>query len=261
MRKTALITGASGGIGLELARCFARGGFDLVLTARDEIRLHQAADELSARFKINARIIAKDLSQPQAPHEIWKQLQEDHVHVDVLVNNAGFSTYGPFRETDLEIELQMMQVNIVALTHLSKLFLPAMIERKSGRILNVASTAAFAPGPLMAVYYASKAFVLSFSRALSNEVEGSGVRVCCLCPGMTTSGFQERAGMRDSLMMEAEMMDAATVARLGYRGLMRGQSVIIPGRRNRGFALLTRLLPAAKLAQIIRRAQEKRSEN
>lgn len=261
MRKTALITGASGGIGLELARCFARGGFDLVLVARDETRLRKAADELQARFKITARIITKDLSQPQAPDEIWAQLQQEKVHVDVLVNNAGFSVYGLFRETDLNAELQMMQVNIVALTHLSKLFLPAMIEKSSGRILNVASTAAFAPGPLMAVYFATKAFVLSFSQALSNEVEGSGVHICCLCPGPTTSDFQERAKMQDSRLMESAMMDAATVARTGYRGLMRGKTVVITGVHNKGFALLTRLLPASKMARLIKKAQSKRSDN
>lgn len=260
MRKTALVTGASGGIGLELARCFARGGFDLVLVARDQAKLQETADELRARFKVDAQVIAKDLARPESPDEIFAWLQDKGVQVDVLVNNAGFSVYGPFARAELEAQVQMMQLNIVALTHLSRLFLPPMIERRDGRILNIASTAAFAPGPLMAVYYASKAYVLSLSRALSNETEGTGIKVCCLCPGLTKSGFQERAKMQHSRIMENEMMDAATVAQAGYRGLMCGREVIVPGRRNQGFALLSRLLPASKMTRIIRMAQEQQSE-
>src|SRR5919201_510439 len=192
-QKTALITGASSGIGYELTQLFARDGYDLVLLARSQARLAQVADDLQHRYGVAVRVLAYDLAQPTAPTQIVAQLQQEDLAIEALVNNAGFATYGPFVATDLATELEMIQVNVVALTQLTKLLLPGMLQRRSGRILNVASTAAFQPGPLTAVYSATKAYVLSFSEALANEVRGSGVRVTALCPGPTRSGFQRRA--------------------------------------------------------------------
>lgn len=256
-QRTALVTGASGGIGLELARLLARDGYNLVLVARGEDKLTQIAQELTTKHNVTVRVIVKDLSQPDAPQQIFDELQCEAIAVDVLVNNAGFGLYGAFSETDLSDELQMMQVNMVALTHLTKLLLPAMIERRRGKILNVASTAALQPGPLMAVYYATKAYVLSFSQALNNELEGSGVSMTALCPGPTTSGFQSRASMESSRLMQGDMMDARTVAAIGYRALMRRQPAVIPGATNKGFALLAKLLPGPMTVKIVRRAQER----
>jgi short-subunit dehydrogenase len=214
-QRTALVTGASGGIGLELARLLARSGYNMVLVARSEEKLAQLAQELTTRHEVAVRVLVKDLSRPEAPQEIFDELQREAIAIEVLVNNAGFGLYGAFSETDLNDELQMMQVNMVALTHLTKLLLPAMLKKKRGKILNVASTAALQPGPLMAVYYATKAYVLSFSQALNDELEGSGVSVTALCPGPTTSGFQSRAAMESSRLMKGNMMDARTVALIG----------------------------------------------
>jgi hypothetical protein len=255
---TALVTGASSGIGLELARVFAQHGYDLVITARDEARLREVAHDLQTRHRVTVRVLAADLALHNAPQQIFEELQRDGIAVNVLVNNAGFATYGPFSQTDLDTELQLVQVNIAALTHLTKLFLPQMQQRRRGKVLNVASTAAFQPGPLMAVYYASKAYVLSFSQAIGEELRGSGVSVSCLCPGPTASSFQERAAMQKSKLMSGTMMDARTVALAGYRGLMRNQPVIIPGAHNKGFALLAKLLPGKAVLQIVKRAQEHR---
>jgi len=256
--KTALITGASSGIGLELTRLFARDSYDLVLVARSEQQLKQLADELHEKFGITVKVIAKDLSVAGTPDEIFTELQQENVTADALVNNAGYATYGLFSELDLDNELRMMQVNMVALTHLTKLFLPGMLKNHRGKILNIASTAAFQPGPLMAVYYASKAYVLSFSEALANELRGTGVNVTALCPGPTESGFQKRANMEDSKLVSGrKIMDAVTVARAGYRGLMAGKTVVIPGIRNRILVESVRFSPRSMVTQIVRNMQER----
>ena len=173
------------------------------------------------------------------------------------MNNAGFATYGPFCEIDLQTELDLLQVNIAALTHLTKLFLPAMIERRCGGVLNVASTAAFQPGPLMAVYYASKSYVLHFTEALANELENSGVRVTALCPGPVESEFQQRAQMQTSKLVQGELKSAREVALAGFRGFERGKTVVIPGRKARMFAQFIRFLPRARVAAMVRHVQEK----
>ncbi|HZC76160.1 MAG TPA: SDR family oxidoreductase, partial [Ktedonobacterales bacterium] len=196
--ETALVTGASSGIGEELARLFARDGYDLVLVARGKTQLEALAAELRQRHGVSLTVLATDLAQPAAAQAIYDELTRAGITVDVLVNNAGYATYGSFTEIPAETELAMLQVNMAALTHLCKLFLPPMVRRGSGRVLNVASTAAFQPGPLMAAYYASKAYVLSLSEALANELRGTGVTVTALCPGPTRSGFQSRAKMEDS---------------------------------------------------------------
>jgi short-subunit dehydrogenase len=247
---TALITGGSSGIGLELARIFAREGYDVVLTARNAGRLEQIAAELKPAV---VKVIAKDLSLPDAPLEIHREVS----HVDVLVNNAGFGVFGKFDGTPLSEELAMMQVNMTALVVLTKLYLPGMIAARSGRILNVASTAAFQPGPLMAIYYATKAFVLSFSEAIGNELEGTGVTVTALCPGPTASGFQDRGKMQNSgLVKGKKIMDARTVAEAGYRGMMAGKSIVIPGVKNKLLAQSVRFSPRSMVTKLVRNMQK-----
>ena len=249
---TALITGASSGIGLELARIFAREGYRVVLIARNQKRLEQIAQELRPA---EAQAIAIDLSLPDAPEEIFRTVPK----VDVLVNNAGFGLFGKFVEKGLAEELNMMQLNMTALVALTRLYLPAMIAAGGGKIMNVASTAAFQPGPLMAIYYATKAFVLSFSEAIANELEGTGVVVTALCPGPTTSDFQERAKMQNSgLVKGRKMMDSRTVAEAGYRGLMAGKTVVIPGLGNKLLAQSIRFSPRSMVTKIVRRMQEER---
>lgn len=258
--KVALITGASSGMGSEFAKLFAQDHYNLVLVARSEKALVQLANELSQKYNINVKVLVKDLSHPEAADEIFAALQKDGIQVDVLVNNAGFATYGFFADTELVAELQMMQLNIVALTHLTKLLLRGMLKRKSGKILNLASTAAFQPGPLMAVYYASKAYVLSFSEAIANEVEGTGVSVTVLCPGPTESGFQKRAAMEQSKLVKGrKIMDAATVAKIGYRGLMNRQAIVIPGLSNQLLVLSIRFLPRGLVRSIVRNMQAEAS--
>jgi len=196
--QTALVTGASSGIGLELARLFAAGGYGLVLVARSGGKLEELANELRNRHGVDVRVMAIDLARPESSEELVRELEQAGVAVDVLVNNAGFATFGPFAETHLRAELEELQLNVVTLTHLTKKLLPGMLARRRGGVLNVASTAAFQPGPLMAVYYASKAYVLSFTEALAEELRGTGVTISALCPGPTVTGFQKRAAMEDS---------------------------------------------------------------
>jgi len=249
---TALITGASSGIGLELARVFAREGYRLVLVARNQKRLEEIAQELRPA---EAQAIAMDLSLPGSAEEIHGKVPK----VDVLVNNAGFGVFGKFVEKGLAEELNMMQLNMTALVTLTRLYLPAMISAGNGKIMNVASTAAFQPGPLMAIYFATKAFVLSFSEAIANELEGTGVIVSALCPGPTASDFQERAKMQNSgLVKGRKMMDARTVAEAGYRGLMAGKTVVIPGLGNKLLTQSLRLSPRGVVTKMVRRMQEER---
>lgn len=254
--QTALITGASSGIGYELAKLFACDRFNLVLVARNQDKLAHIADSLRQEFGVAIKIIPLDLALPTSPTEIFQAIQQEAIAIDVLVNNAGFATYGLFAETDLAAELQMLQVNIVALTHLTKLFVREMVKRKAGKILNIASTAAFQPGPLMAVYYASKAYVLSFSDALANELQDSGITVTALCPGPTASGFQKRADMEKSkLVSKQQIMYAATVAQVGYRGLMQNQTVVVPGWKNQLLAASVRFIPRNAVTNIVRNRQ------
>ncbi|MCX7569619.1 SDR family oxidoreductase [Tumebacillus sp. DT12] len=257
-RQTALITGASNGIGLELAKLFARDGHDLVLVARSEDKLRELAADMERTHGISVLVIAKDLSDPAAPAEVYEQVQAAGIRVDVLVNNAGYGSFGLFAETDLDFELNMIRLNIESLTHLSKRYVRDMIAQKSGRILNVASTASFQPGPLMAVYYASKAYVLSFSEALANELTGTGVTVTALCPGATASGFQEMANMQNSKLVQGAIMDAKTVAEIGYRGLLEGRTVVIPGLTNKVMATSTRFMPRKLVTKIVRTIQSER---
>ncbi|NVB39032.1 SDR family oxidoreductase [Pseudenhygromyxa sp. WMMC2535] len=251
----ALVTGASGGIGLEFARQLAAAGHDLVLVARSEAKLRALADELESSHSIRARVVAMDLGKPHAASELAAELDALGLAVDVLINNAGFGLFGEFVDTELDEELAMIQLNIVALTELSKHLVRAMKARGRGQVLNVASTAAFQPGPLMAVYYATKAYVLSFSEALAAELEGSGVSVTALCPGPTTSGFQAAAQLEGSKLIKGKMAGAAEVATHGMRALARGKAVAIPGAQNWMIAQTSRLLPRKTVTRLVKRVQ------
>jgi short-subunit dehydrogenase len=252
----ALVTGASGGIGYELARVLARHGHDLVLVARSADKLAALAERLELDHGITVRAIAKDLARPEAAAEIHEALATEGLAVDILVNNAGLGLLGKFAEIGIEGDVEMLRLNVEAPTLLERLLLPSMLDRGSGRILNLASTAGFQPGPLMAVYYATKAYVLSFSEALANEVAGTGVTVTALCPGPTETGFSSRAGSEQSRLFKGPTMDPRTVAEIGYAALMAGKPVVIPGIRNRILAFSVRLAPRRVVTQIARRMNE-----
>jgi len=254
---TVLITGASGGIGYELAKLFARDHHNLVLVARSADKLAQVATELQTHG-VTVKTIALDLAEPLAPRFLFDQLQRENIAGDILVNNAGFGAFGEFVQMTEEEILGQLHLNITALTQLTRLFLPAMISRHSGRIMNVASTAAFQPGPLMAVYYATKAYVLSFSEAIANELLGSGVTVTCFCPGATHTGFAKRAGTENSrLFKQLGAMSAEKVALDGYRAVMQGRSVAISGAHNWVVAQSTRFAPRKMVTAISRWVAEK----
>lgn len=258
VRQTALITGASVGIGYELARIFAEHGYNLVLTARNESALQVYAAELSSRHKIAVKVIGKDLSLAAAPFEISDQLKRENISIDILVNNAGAGIYGPFSKTDLSIELNILQLNIVALTALTKLMLEGMIQRKRGKILNVASIVAFQPGPLMSVYCASKAYVLSFSEALWRELKNSGITVTALCPGPTRTEFHKRAGLsRIRSLKKSIMMDARSVAQVGFEGLMKEKDVVVAGFVNKILVSSVRFLPRKLITALVQFLQDK----
>jgi short-subunit dehydrogenase len=257
-RRTALVTGASSGIGLDLAKRFAAEGFDVVLVARSQGKLEEVRAGIEGEHKVRAHVVAGDLAQPRAAETLVAELERRGLEIDALVNNAGYALYGAFAETDLADELAMIQVNVVALTHLTKLLVRKMVARRSGYILNLASTAAFQPGPLMSVYYATKAYVLSFSEALANELDGTGVTVTALCPGPTRTGFQARAQMEESKLVRGkEIMSAEEVARAGFEGLMKGKTVVIPGVGNKMLAQAVRFLPRKTVTRLVRNAQER----
>ena len=259
MAETALVTGASGGIGEALARLLAAARIDVVLVARSADRLSALAGELTRAHGVQAHVLAHDLSAPDAAGAIARELSARGLAIDILINNAGFATYGLFAETSAEEEMRMLQVNIGALTMLTKAMLPGMLLRRHGRIMNVASTAAFQPGPLMAVYYASKAYVLSFSEALSNETAGTGVTVTCLCPGPTKTGFQDRAQMGESRLLSILKVGSAdAVARAGFDGMMAGRAIVVPGLGNQIGVQLLRLTPRAGTRRLMRSIQERR---
>lgn len=258
--KTVLITGASSGIGLELAHLFAQEGYRLVLVARSRGALRELGDDLQSRYNVTVRISPKDLAHPATPAELYQELQEAGIVLDVLVNNAGFGAAGSFLQTKWNDEAEMMQVNMVALTALTKLFLP-QIRAREGKILNVASTAAFQPGPFMAVYYASKAYVLSFSEALAEELRGTGVTVTCLCPGPVKTNFQKRAYLQGTAMMTSRLtVDVREVARAAYAGMKQGKRLVIPGWKNRVGVELLRISPREMVTKVVRKLQEKKNQ-
>lgn len=247
-----LITGASGGIGCELANLFARDHHNLILVARSGDKLALVANELRG-LGVTVKTVPLDLASHAAPKFLFDQLQGEKVTVDILINNAGFGAFGEFAQMSNEEIFGQIQLNIIVLTELTRLFLPAMLARHSGRIMNVASTAGFQPGPLMAVYYATKAYVISFTEAIANEVRHSGVTVTCFCPGATHTGFAERAGNDKSrLFKQLGAMRAEKVALDGYRAVMAGRGLAISGTHNWIVAESTRFAPRKLVTAISR---------
>jgi uncharacterized protein len=255
-RQVAMITGASSGIGLDLAQLMAPD-FDLIITARNQPELQKIAQELEAKHGNHVHVIPADLTHPDAPQQIFSEVERRALPVDILINNAGFGAYGVFSESNLQKDLEMVQLNIAALTSLAKLALPGMLTRKFGKIMNVASTAGFQPGPLMAVYYATKAYVIMFSEAIANELKGSGITVTCLCPGATRTKFAQRADMENSRLFKLGAMRSLDVAKAGYEGMMRGKTMVIPGLFNKVLAQSVRFSPR-KLVTAISRSVQKR---
>jgi short-subunit dehydrogenase len=255
--QTALVTGASAGIGVDLAECFARGGYDLIITARTEAALKEVADRLSKAHGVKATAIACDLGAIGAGAKLAAEIAQRGLSVDVLVNNAGFGHAGGFAAAPIEPQLGMVDLNIRVLTELTHIYWKDMLAKKRGGVLNVASTAAFQPGPLMAVYYASKAYVLSLSEALWEEARGTGVHVSCLCPGPTASKFRERAGTgRTRLGKTIAVMPSMPVAQEGYEGFLRNRRVVVTGGRNKMLVGAVKMLPKGVVLKTVRRMQE-----
>jgi uncharacterized protein len=255
-RPTALITGASSGFGAEFARLFARDGHDLVLVARSGAAMEELSQILEERYGIVCTVLPKDLSQPHAIRDVVDNLAQRHVVVDALVNNAGFAQYGTFAEADPDILLDMLTVNMLALTELTRALLPGMIERGRGRIVNLGSVGSFGAAPMTGAYAATKAFVLSLSLALAEELRGTGVTVTALCPGPTRTGFQERADMADSKLIAGRRLDPADeVVRKGYAAMQKGRPYLVTGTTSRVFAFGSRFLPRMTVARIAGRSQ------
>lgn len=240
---TVLITGGNGGIGFELAKLFAQNGLNLVLVARDAERLASAAEELKKIGAPQVLCIAKDLSKEASPTEIYQEVKDRGTHVNILVNNAGFGMLGPFLGTDASAERRMLQVNMIALTALTRLFVRDMAARGNGSILNLGSTGSFAPTPYNAVYCATKAYVLSFSEALAEELRDTGVMVTTLCPGATATEFAKRANMTDTVLFHGSVMNTADVARIGFDALMRRRTLVVAGIQNKIMVFMLRLMP------------------
>jgi short-subunit dehydrogenase len=253
--KLALVTGASGGIGLEFAKLLAQAGYDMALVARSQEKLESIAADLRRKYGVNVQVVVCDLAKPNAPHDVFAQVPK----CDVLINNAGFANNNKFWRIAEADMLEELQVDIVALTQLTRLYLPGMVERKDGKILNVASTAGFLPGPNMAVYYAGKAYVISFSEALAEEVRGTGVTVTVLCPGATATGFQVRAAVESTPLFRFPAAKAESVAKAGIDGMMRGKTVVIPGITNKIVAILPKFSPRRLLVAVSGKAVERRA--
>lgn len=256
MNKTALITGASGGIGLELARIHASKGDNLVLVARSSDKLECIKQELEGGYKIEVYYIVKDLSMKDSAIEVFDEVKDKNIVIDYLVNNAGFGDFGMFADSDWNKQERMISLNITVLAHLTRLFLPGMIERGEGKILNVASLASFQPGPSMSVYFGTKAFVLNFSEAVNNEVRDKGVTVTALCPGSTESNFHAVAMDVPGLVENRRMQSAREVALAGYNGMMKGKPVVIPGFKNSFLVFASRFFPREFITKTVRKIQE-----
>ncbi|WDP85634.1 MAG: SDR family oxidoreductase [Desulfobacter sp.] len=251
MNKTALITGASTGIGYELSKIFSKNGYNLVLVARSQDRLEKLASKIGRQNKVQVDIIVKDLSQADAAKEVYDQIQKGNIKIDVLVNNAGIGIGGKFSETPLEQELNLIALNITSLAYLCKRFAGDMVKNGQGKILNVASTEAFQPGPYMSNYYASKAYVIMLSEGLNLELKKDGITVTALCPGPTKTNFFNRADIKGSYLANSpHMMSPKTVAELGFAGLMKGKTIVIPGLINKLLAFSVRLTPRCLISYI-----------
>jgi short-subunit dehydrogenase len=253
----AIVTGASSGIGNELAKVLAKEGKHIIVVATRYDLLEELKTEIQDKYGTKVKVLSLDLANPNAPIAIFDELEKEHINVDVLINNAGFGVYGKFSETELQKEQEMVQVNLVSLMHLTKLFLKGMLNNKSGYILNVASLCAFTPVPLESVYCSTKAGVLHFSEALANELKGTGVSVTCLCIGLAKTEFHKRAKMEDTKVAKRKMMDAAAVAEGGINALKKGGIITIPGLQYKMWPLIARILPRGTITMIMRRQHEK----
>jgi hypothetical protein len=255
---TALITGASNGIGLELAKVHASKGGDLVLVARNKSKLDELKTKFENQYNVKVYIIGKDLSAGNSAQEVYNETTKQNIQIDYLINNAGFGDFGMFTETNWDKEIQMINLNISTLTHFTKLYLHDMVKRGSGKIMNVASTAAFQSGPTMAVYYATKAYVLSFSEAVDNEVRDKGITITTLCPGATESGFQAAAAMEESNLVKGKKLPTSKeVAEYGYSSMLKGKTVAIHGLMNYLLANIVRFTPRALVVKLTRKMQDK----
>ncbi|MDD5455563.1 MAG: SDR family oxidoreductase [Candidatus Margulisbacteria bacterium] len=251
-KQTALITGPTSGIGYELALLFAKDGYNLILAARTKQKLEQMKADLEKKFAITVHIIAIDLSKPDSPKQLYEQLIKQEVKIDILVNNAGFGNYGFFCQTDLDVDLELLQLNIVTPTILTKLISADMIKRRQGKILNVGSVASFFAGPYMNTYFASKNYILSFSLALHCELKSAGVSVSCLCPGPTQTNFGNRAHFHHKLNRR-HIMDVKKVAETGYRGLFKNKAIVIPGFQNKLIIFSARFAPRLLLTKMVKK--------
>ena len=249
-RSCVLITGATTGIGYELAKIYAKEGNNLILVARDEERLSEVKEELDL-YNIKVYILSLDLSEDNSCEKVLDFVNKKNLSVDILINNAGIGSFGYLSEIEMEKELKLIDVNIRALTELTKTFLPTMISHGEGGIMNVASTAAFCAGPKMATYYASKSYVLNFTEALYEELKGSEIKVSCSCPGPVKTTFQEKSGIRKSEAAKKALMTPKEVAEIAYRDFKKGKLLIIPGFKNKLIILLNKLIPRALSRKII----------
>ena len=252
-KETVLITGASSGLGMELAKLFAADGSDLVLVARREERLNELAEQLKSEHGVEVHILPKDLSKKSAPKEIFSHLNKENIQIDIVVNNAGFGNKGNVADLDTDLQLDMIQVNLVALFHLTRLFIPGIIERGYGGILNVGSLAGFQPGPNLAVYFATKAFVLSFTEALAEEVSNPNIKISCLAPGPVKTEFGEKSDLEDSLLFKVSLMDMEPVVKAGYQGFRKGQTIVIPGLKQQIVPFLNRFTPRLLVRKIAKK--------
>ncbi|HBF87681.1 MAG TPA: short-chain dehydrogenase [Bacteroidales bacterium] len=254
----ALVTGASGGIGYELAKLLAKDTHNLILVARNKNKLEEVkAELLKINEKIDVRFIPKDLSENNSAEFIKSEIDKQGLCVDTIINNAGFGDFGKYWETSFEKEAQMIRLNILTLTQITKLFLPDMIQRKSGKILNVASVAAFMPGSYMTVYYATKAFVLSYTEGLAGELRGTGVCVSALCPGPTKTDFENKASLDGSdLFKKMPVASAESVAKIGYKRLQKGKVITITGFINKLSVLSVRFAPRCLVRNLVRKIQK-----
>jgi short-subunit dehydrogenase len=251
--QTALITGASAGIGRDLAHQFAADGYDLVLVARRAAALEELAAEVTRAHRVKATAIPADLAQPGGARQILDAVTRSGIVVDVVVNNAGIGMRGTVAQLPVERQLEIIQVNVTALTELTRLFLPGMLERNRGGVLNVGSTAGFQPGPYMAVYYATKAYVVSFTEALAEEVVGTALRISCLAPGPTVTEFAKAADMTATRLFRGPTMSSSDVARIGYAGWKRGKLLVVAGLSNRLGVLLVRIAPRSMVRRLVKR--------
>ena len=250
MRRTALITGASNGLGVEFAKIHAAKGDNLILVARAKDKMNLLKTEIEKRHNVSVHVIGRDLSEPGAPKTIYNELKAQKIQVDYLINNAGFGDFEMYEKSNWEKQLQMINLNITAVAYFTRLFLPDMIKNKYGKIMNVASTASFQPGPTMSVYFATKAFVLSFTEAIANEVKGTGVTITALCPGATATGFKTVASLDNSNLFKGTVATSKSVAEYGYKSMMKGKTVVIHGLMNKIMAFSVRFAPRKAVTAI-----------